>query len=810
MPYVDVVFNLNLDKSYTYQLPPGFITNVFIGQRVLVPFGKREITGIIVKLDVAAGDREYKNVIDLLDDEPLITKELITLTGWMADYYLASWGQSLQLALPKGLEKKSQLSVMPAIPDSIDMPDLSEKQRLLLDIIVREPGRLSSYYMKKAGSGSFHHSLRALEFKNLIVIDKQVSAARIRKKMGRYITIGKEIEGKLAGLRNQDQLKRMLVPLRGQILTLPVFTILTGFSHPRIKALVRRKVLTIHEQEVSRRYTFNLPEEKKTISLNQEQEQALVTIKAVIDSNHFEVFLLHGVTGSGKTQVYLESIKRAIDLNKSAIVLVPEIGLTPQTVGRFEAFFPGMVSVFHSKMGLGERYDTWRKIAREQVSIVIGPRSALFLPVNNLGIIIIDEEHDTSYKQDEKAPHYHARDTAVYRAKINNAVVVLGSATPSLESYSNALAGKYHLLKLTSRIENLAMPAIEIIDTKKTRSADAQSRILSPYLESEIRNVLQQKEQIILLQNRRGFSTFLQCQICGFSARCQNCDIYLTYHTHSNSLQCHYCGYSYPATPACPKCQGTQIKYSGAGTQQIEKIIRKRFPGVRLLRMDMDTTSAKGAHEKILKQFRDGQADILLGTQMIAKGLDFENVSLVGVISAEIGLILPDFRSAERIFQLLTQVAGRPGRKNKQGKVIIQTTMDNHYAIRFARKHDYNGFYALESEYRRESEYPPFGRLVKIGITAAEKQEAARIAADIIKKLSKLKQNVFRAIGPAPSPVARLKNRYRWQIILKINQRTDPAGKNSRHLLRQSLNPYLTVPADRLHVYVDVDPLNLM
>jgi len=810
MPFVNVVFNLNIDKAFTYHLPSEFRSSVFAGQRVLVPFGKREITGIIVKLNVTAAGREYKDVIDLLDNESLLDDDLLALTRWMADYYLAAWGQTLQLALPKGLDIKSQQLAMPAAHLDHPLAELSEKQTELFDLILREPGRSLTHYRKKSGTGSFYHTLRALENKGHILLDKQLVGARVGKKTERMITVTRDLEGKLSGLRNQDRYHQILLPLAGQTLRFSEFTALTGLSAARIKTFSQRQIVEAGEREIFRTYENHIPEEKKNILLNDEQKHAVEHICTALDQNKFKAFLLHGVTGSGKTQVYLESIQRAIDNKKSAIVLVPEISLTPQTVGRFESFFPGKVHVFHSRMGLGERYDTWRRIAGEEISIVIGPRSALFLPVKNPGIIIIDEEHDASYKQDEKTPRYHARDTAIYRAKLNNAVVVLGSATPSLESYYNARVGKYHLLRLTSRIDNLAMPAVDIVDLKKINPTPAENRILSPYLENEIRRVLEKKEQIILLQNRRGFSSFLQCQSCGFTARCQNCDISLTYHTSTNSLQCHYCGYSFPAETSCPKCQGTQIKFSGAGTQRIENILRKKFPSLRLLRMDIDSTSGRGAHEKILRQFKAGDADILLGTQMIAKGLDFENVSLVGVISADIGLTLPDFRSAERIFQLLTQVAGRPGRKNRQGKVIIQTAVEGHYTIHFARSHNYDGFYQVETGFRHESQYPPFGRLIKLGISAAEKKDAPRIAGEIARKLSNLNQDHFRIIGPAPSPLARLNNKYRWQIILKINRKKDPSAKHTRQLLRRTLSSYLSSPANSTQVYVDVDPVHLM
>ncbi len=810
MLYADVVFNLKIEKYFTYTIPPELSSNLVAGQRVLAPFGNRELTGVIVALSEQAPSYKCKDIIDVLDEKPLVTGELLRLTKWMADYYMTGWGQVIQLVLPKGIEKKSNFLVEPSFIETINKIDLSDNQRHLFDIIMREPGRPTTYYSRKAGSGSFSYNLRLLQSKQLIRLRKEMAQARVRKKMIKFATIADQFTDELSGLPNREDLLKILIPFSGKTVSLDDFRSSTGLSLSRIKTLQSRNVIIVSEKEGLRTFVSEYQEEKKDIIPNEEQQKALDEIREQMNTNDFKVFLLHGVTGSGKTQVYLETIAHALNLNKSAIVLVPEISLTPQTVSRFESFFPGKISVFHSRMSLGERYDTWRKVFQENVSIVIGPRSALFLPVKNLGVIIIDEEHDSSYKQVDPAPRYHARDMAVYRARMNKAVVVLGSATPGMESYNNAKSGKYHLLELKKRIKNLALPAVEIVNMKKVGSSSAEAKILSPRLKDEINNCLEKGEQIILLQNRRGFSTFLQCKLCGFSNKCPNCDIFLTYHAHTKSVQCHYCGFTQSATPDCPKCSGTQIKYGGAGTQQIEASLCRYFPDIRILRMDIDTTSGKGAHERILNQFKRGGADVLLGTQMIAKGLDFDNVSLVGVINADIGLTLPDFRSAERIFQLMTQVAGRPGRTRSQGRVVIQTRLENHYAIKHARSHDYKGFYQQESIYRDEIGYPPFTRLIKIGINTTEKQQAIQKSAQIITLLKKRNKEFFNIIGPAPSPLIRLNNKYRWHIIVKINLDQDPTGKFTRHELRKMLWPFLNSSGTGEQVYIDVDPVDMM
>jgi primosomal protein N' (replication factor Y) len=735
---------------------------------------------------------------------------MLRLTKWMADYYMASWGQVLQLALPKGIEKKSNIRVEPELSIPTIDSDLTENQRLLYDAIVREPGKTTSYYRRLVGVGSFSYNLRKLEMHQLVYLKRELSGQRVRKKMIKLIEVHDLNIEKFSGLKNQQELREQLRPYFKKQISLEEFKFAVNLSSSRIKTLSNRHILEISDKEIKRSPVHQYHEKLKQVKLNKEQKAALEQIDMQLEKNEFKVFLLHGVTGSGKTQVYLESIARAQKLKKSAIVLIPEISLTPQTVSRFESFFPGKINVFHSRMSLGERYDTWRKVNEEDLSIVIGPRSALFLPVKNLGIIIIDEEHDSSYKQFEPAPRYHARDMAIYRASINNAAVVLGSATPAMESYYNAHKGKYHLLELKNRVNNLDLPEIRIINTKNANFRPGGSNIISAQLSIEIENCLKNKEQIILLQNRRGFSTFVQCKTCGFSNKCPNCDIYLTYHTYNNSNQCHYCGFSQTADMTCPKCYGDQIKFGGAGTQQIEEALYRSFPDIRILRMDIDTTAGKGKHANILQKFKNGAADVLLGTQMISKGLDFENVSLVGVINADIGLTLPDFRSSERIFQLLTQVAGRPGRTKSRGRVIIQTALENHYAIKFARKHDYIGFFEHEFAYRRESGYPPCKRLIKIGISAADKQQAVHISTQIIKQLRRMNRKIYSIIGPAPSARMKIKNKYRWQIIIKINIDVDPNGRKTRNELRRILTPLIKGPAEKEQIYIDVDPLELL
>ena len=810
MIYVDVVFNLSIERSFTYLIPPEFLSTVSIGQRVLAPLGKRELTGIVVNISEKDPGRKCREIVDILDEKPLILKNILELTRWMSDYYLTSWGSTLQLALPKGLDRKSTVLVDIVAQKHPDHMALTDNQRHLYNLIHQDPGKTTYYYKKKYGTASFDYNLRILESKYLVQKRKQISGERVKKKIIKTITVSKDISKKLSGFRKADELLAVLNPLMGKTLSSVKFKEQTGLHPGRIKSLLARGILSASQSEIYREFYQDYQEERKNVVLNDDQKAALSEINDGINNSLFKVFLLHGVTGSGKTQIYLEAIKTVIEKKKSAIVLIPEISLTPQTVARFKNYFSEPIYVFHSRMSLGERYDTWRKVNQSELCIVIGPRSALFLPIKNPGIVIVDEEHDGSLKQESPAPRYHARDTAVYYARITESVVILGSATPSMESFYNADLGKYYLLKLEKRIENLELPTVQIINMKSIKADKEKTKIFSPELFRKIQNRLENKEQIILLQNQRGFSSFLQCKICGYTAKCPNCDIYLTYHESTHSLQCHYCGHSTSRSKSCPKCDGAQIKFVGVGTQQIEKELLHLFPEVKVLRMDIDTTSIKNSHGSILKKFKEHKADILLGTQMIAKGLDFENVTLVGVISADIGLTLPDFRSAERIFQLLTQVAGRAGRQRKQGEVIIQTNMANHYAIQYAKNHDFNGFYAQEAAYRKEAGYPPFTRMVKLGISSENVTEVNKIARDIVKQLKKYSDGYYSVIGPAPAPVFRLKNKYRWQVLLKVDVQKDGTGKIVRQHLRSVLNgPDISKKATQ-NLSIDVDPISMM
>jgi primosomal protein N' (replication factor Y) len=810
MSYVNVIFNINSHKTYCYNIPDEMLQDVFPGKRVYAPFGNRELTGVIIEITEKAGYKGIKDIIDILDLNPLISKEMLILTQWMAEYYLAAWGQVIQLALPRGIEEFSKQIIFPRKDVDLDAVQLTEKQRYLLNIVDLEPGKTPIFYRQKFGYAGFYYHLHVLRKKRLIAIDYQRTGARVKKLYRRFVFTCQDFMDKIGEFRKRNELAEKLKPFIGKPTLYSDFKKDTHFSLPKIKRLIDKNIIKLESGEVIRKYQTEYHEQALKLKLTLEQERVLTSIKQTLEAGRFMVHLLHGITGSGKTQIYLDAIKFVLDRGKSAIVLIPEISLTPQTVARFENYFPGIIAVFHSKMSLGERYDVWRRVYNQELSIVIGPRSALFMPLTNVGIIIVDEEHDDSYKQNNSIPRYNARDVAIYRARMNNAVVILGSATPSVSSYYNACRGKYKLLELPSRISDASLPEVNLIDMKGISKTEGSSTIFSPLLIKKIQVCLERGEQIIILQNRRGHSSFLQCTDCGFIIRCRNCDIPLTYHKYNKTVQCHYCGYLETASAVCPKCRNEHIKYSGIGTQKVELELKSIFPGIRILRMDLDTTSEKMAHARILKQFKKGEADILMGTQMIAKGLDFPNVTLVGVISADIGLSFPDYRSAERTFQLLTQVAGRSGRGNKKGEVIIQSHFISHFAIRLAGNHDYTGFYNEEIKIRERLTYPPFCRLINIKIHANELTKAVSISREIGYILKKNSKALFEVVGPAPAQLSKIKNQYRWHLIIKINIKKDISGRRTKQIIYNKLGPYIHNKNKEYDVIIDTDPVEML
>lgn len=738
---IEVAIPLHMDRTFHYLVPDMLLSKALSGRRALVPFGQRKLTGYILGPASDSPIEKLKNIIEVLDDESLWTAKELEFFRWVSSYYLYPLGEVLKTALPTGINLQSRKGATPG--DAVMTGGKSVR---------REKFYMPGTVMESARSPG----AKALEILGVIRESGDVPASILRKRFGN--------------------------------------------PSPQLKRLCELKLIAAEEREV-----YRDPFKNRTVSrdeprmLHTHQKSALEAISSCLDQNRYMPFLLYGVTGSGKTEVYLQAISHALDKGKSALVLVPEIALTPQLTGRFQARFGGGIAILHSALSDGERYDEWRRIRRGLARIVIGARSAIFAPLENIGIIIVDEEHEASFKQSDGL-RYNARDLALVRARMEQAAVVLGSATPLVTSIHAATQGRLTLLELPERVESRQMPPVDLIPMKGNKET------ISSSLASRLTETLENGHQAIVFLNRRGFSTFLVCSDCGQPLVCPNCSVTLTYHRQRSQSLCHYCDYAVPAPGTCPACGAVELKELGAGTEKLEQYLRDLLPKARLLRMDSDTTSGKGSHERLLSRMSDGSADVLVGTQMIAKGHDFPEVTLVGVINAETSLGMPDFRAAERTYQLLSQVIGRAGRGEKPGSVVLQAYDTEHYAIRAAAGYDAAGFYRQELEFRQEAGYPPFTFLAALGFSGISEQAVSEQAGQAAKLLMSIKTELkvrVEVLGPAPSPIYRLRGRYRRQILLKASGRTE------LHRLifawRQK-----TSAVSSVRVTIDVDPVDLM
>jgi primosomal protein N' (replication factor Y) (superfamily II helicase) len=855
--YAELAIPLAVDKLFTYKIPEALRSAVKSGVRAVVPFGHRSVVGFIVDIKETTTLGTVKNIKDVLDAEPFISEELLSLAKWIAEYYFVPLGEVLKSMVVQGSVRPDRQMVALVQDDSLrpDVDSLSRRQKEVVQLLRDNKAFSINQIQKKIKSKNIHTLLNSLVTHKLISIQDEVPGRFLKPKLERVIIAGAADRtewqqwllnlGELTGTKRyakQTALIRSLIQTDLSITTFsyPDLLRISGASPATLHTLIKKNILRWGKREIIRTPDIEPDElsiQTRNIILNSYQRKALDTITGVIETEKYHAFLLYGITGSGKTQVYIEAIKTTLDRNKTAIVLVPEISLTPQTVRRFKAHFDSRVVVMHSRMSAGERADAWRLARDGKCSVVIGPRSAIFAPLKNIGLIVVDEEHEASYKQFDQTPRYHARDVAVVRAMHASAVVVLGSATPSIESYSNAVQGKYTLLELPERIDDAQLPDVQIVDMANERmikfdihrqarksefkidpvKAKLQKRkfefgSISDLLREKIETRLRKNEGVILLQNRRGFSPFIECPECGHVEMCDHCNISLTYHATKDHLRCHYCDAVKPVPIFCPHCQSLDIQHRGFGTQRVEEEIQKLFPAAKLLRMDLDTTTTKGAHDTLLKKFGEGKADILLGTQMVAKGLDFSRVTLVGVISADTQMMLPDFRSAERTFQLLTQVAGRAGRSVLAGEVVIQTYQADHPVLRHVRVHDFRGFYDEELSWRKELRYPPFSRLILIEFKGSDEHEAAthaRLFAGFLKR----RNAPFEVLGPAAAAITKIKNMYRWHVVIKSLKANDPSGKNTHQSLNEAVAAYKNTPTGKsknIKMILDVDPVGMM
>jgi primosomal protein N' (replication factor Y) len=817
--YAQVVFNLPLDRSYTYSVPDELKEYLQPGVRVAVQLRKHLSTGYVVGTSSEAPNVEIKPIRDILDSEPLFDENLLGLTRWIADYYLCSWGQALDCALPPSvrLAAKSQLSLVRKSSEEFDsaLTDLqafAPRQHEILKVMLERPRMTLAQLQKRIGADGLYGSIAALEKKGLIVRESVIRAgAKPRKLSAVKVVPGVDMQTAINELASSSPRQATVLKIlseRDEMLA-GELTRAAGCSYDTIHRLVKKDLVELFEKEVLRGYPEDYIEDGAGVrhKLTDEQQASLDMIHGHMDKEEFQAILLEGITGSGKTEVYLQAIDTAVRRGKGAIVLVPEIALTPQTVARFRARFGDSVAVMHSRLSAGERYDEWRQIRAGFYNIVVGARSAIFAPIRNLGLVVVDEEHEPSYKQGE-TPRYHGRDVAILRARDANAVVILGSATPSLESARNVELGKYKRAELSVRVMSRPLPQVNLIDLREARKGQSVETFLSDAMCFKIDEKLSRNEQVIIFLNRRGYTPFFLCPKCGVSIGCRHCSVALTYHATENKMKCHHCDSTLPVAEECPYCGNSKLAKFGVGTERVEEELENTFPNARIQRVDADTTATKKAHEKIFKAFRDGEIDIMVGTQMLAKGLDFPRVTLVGVVLADVALNLPDFRAAERAFQLLMQVAGRSGRSHRGGEVLIQTYNPEHYAIQAATKHDFTGFYKAEMKLRKELKFPPYRHLVNVMIDSMSQKnalQAIRRLALIPKKAAEADGNDLVVMGPSAAPFAKIKGRYRFRFLI--------LGSNTallRDLGRRTNEDHKKLRSSRTRLTIDMDALSMM
>lgn len=784
---------MQVDRPFDYFIPEDLEELIRPGMRVSVPFGNRKIQGFVTSLDETEENPKLKGIDGVMDLAPVLNEELMELGDWLAEDTLSFRVSAYQAMLPAALRAKYEKYFLRLDDENEELEQLFEGYETL-DWKVAEARGLLKQIGKWVREGSVEV---VYQVKNKIT-NKKVRVVSCLKSPYQLTEI---IEDMPKNAKAQSRVLAFFQAFEGSEILVSELKKQAGTTDTTIKKLADLNILTIQEKIISRDpYQNHQFEKSESLQLLPDQQTACWKITAATEQ---ETFLIHGVTGSGKTEIYLQTIEAKLKEGKEAIVLVPEISLTPQMVERFKSRFGSEVAVLHSALSSGEKYDEWRKIERKEARVVVGARSAVFAPLENLGIIIIDEEHEASYKQEDN-PRYHARDVAIWRANKYQCPVVLGSATPSLESFARAKKGVYTLIELPSRVNDRAMPEVSVVDMREELRKENRTEFSTELLE-KIKDRIAKKEQTVLMLNRRGYSSFVMCRDCGYVVECPNCDISLTYHQSSNQMKCHYCGHEERVPQKCPSCEGEHIRYFGTGTQKVEESLTKLIPEARVIRMDVDTTRTKGAHEKLLKSFRNHEADILLGTQMIAKGLDFPDITLVGVLNADTMLHLPDFRASERTFQLLTQVSGRAGRHERTGEVVVQSYNPEHYSIEFAKKHDFIGFYNHEMQLRKMGSYPPFYYLTMINVSDENEMKAIRTIQEMAQFLrGKLGPDTV-VLGPVPSTITRIKNKYRYQCIIKY--KIEPDLKKE---LKTLITHYQKDQQKGLTITIDVQPYVLM
>lgn len=807
-PYIKVAVTLPVLNTYTYRVPDDLKETCDLGMRVLVPFGKRRVTGYVVSKEKESGPYKTKDVIELLDDHPLFPRSSLPFFQWISDYYIHPMGDVIKTALPSGLDQHDRICAFVTQKGRgvLNSGDSTIKGFSVLEYVANKEPCVVQHLKKKINIRGFDSLLNQMEKEDLIRISAVLKKDSAGIKLEKFIRIGKGPTKVIRMSKKRLQILEIvgqkdeisLTGLKEQVPTAPTL----------IKPLEASGYIEIEKRQVFRDPLGDPVEPDQPPGLTDEQQKAVDMVES--SEKGFAAYLLSGVTGSGKTEVYMRLVMDAIEQGKTAIVLVPEISLISQTERRFRARFGDRIAVIHSALTHGERLDQWRKIALNKVSVVIGARSAVFAPFENIGIIIVDEEHDTSYKQ-ETGLRYNARDLAVVRASLQGCPVVLGSATPSVQSYQNVMDGRFTELSLKKRINQHPLPDITLVDLKEFQDIKGIDRVITPVLQKQIQQCLEKGEQALVFLNRRGYATFPVCRDCGESLSCRFCDVTMTFHKGYNQYRCHLCDYVRPVNAVCPDCGSDKIKPLGFGTERVETMLRTLFPDARILRMDQDTTRKKGSMVKILKNIRNHNVDIIVGTQMLAKGHDFPSITLVGVVCADLSLSLPDFRAGERTFQLLAQVSGRAGRGKTPGRVVMQTYTPDHFIIQASQKQDFFDFFVNETPFRKALMYPPFARMIQLKISGSNHEQVkqyARLVADLLKQWVEMfgeQNNEVQILGPVEAPIQKISSRFRHQILAKSQ-----SSSYLNQMVKAIMGHPDAVPKKGIRMSVDVDPYFLM
>ncbi len=820
--FVDVLLPLPLPGRFTYRVPQEMENEIAVGKRVVVPFGKNKIyAGLVVSIhENAPASYIVKYISGIIDERPIVNALQLQFWLWMSNYYMCSEGEVMLSALPSAFRLSSETKIILNPDFDGDISVLNENEILIAQALYNKPELEIAEVQKITGLQKTFSLIKNLREKNVILVQEEVNE-RYKPKTETHVRLTETY-------RNEENLKTLFDTLERK--AVKQLKLLMAFLHysrqqktdalkradllkladssaAHLQALVKKEVFEIFEQTTSRLQTYAQTHEVEQIQLSDVQAEALQKIHNSFAEK--SVTLLHGVTSSGKTELYIKLIEEQIKNGKQVLYLLPEIALTAQIINRLRKYFGDKVGVYHSKYSDSERVEIWNAILPDEnkkgpkYQIILGARSALFLPFENLGLIIIDEEHETTFKQFDPAPRYNARDSAIYLAQQHHAKVLLGSATPSIESYFNATTGKYGFVELLTRYNNMQLPEVMVADLKEETRRKTMSSHFSSLLMKYIEEALANKEQIILFQNRRGFSVRLECEICNFMPECKNCDVTLTYHKHINQLKCHYCGYSIHIPEKCPKCGNPSLKMKGFGTEKIEDELSIFFPNARIARMDLDTTRSKNAYHDLISDFEEKKIDILVGTQMVTKGLDFDNVSVVGILNADNMITFPDFRSYERSFQLMSQVSGRAGRKNKRGTVIIQTFNPYYQVIRDVIDHNYTGMVTSQLPDRQVFKYPPYYRLIELTVKHKDPDLLNEAASELGKMLRKHFDK--RVLGPEFPLISRIQNQYLKTFLIKLERNSDIGGM--KKILHATLLEFSQIPKYKaVRVVIDVDP----